>query len=163
MNDAPQRPGEPGRSDDEHESMCRRCGVSCHLAIPVNGVPVVVPGLHCGFLDEVVPGRWACRVYAERFERAPWCHHADLALREGLLAHDCPYAAGTPGVRGKVRLPESTIALLWPILAAEIRRAGVPYFVSQPALLAEFQRREGRTFRLEPDPRDTERVRLLPA
>src|SRR5258707_1179574 len=37
-------------NEAEHEALCRRCGISCHFALPVNGVPMVIDELRCKFL-----------------------------------------------------------------------------------------------------------------
>ena len=98
----------------EHEALCRRCGMSCHFAVPVNGLAVVIDALRCKFLarssdsgSDSSAGQYHCTIYADRFAQAPWCHTADSALSGGFLAQDCPYAKGTPGYGGKVRLSSS--------------------------------------------------------
>jgi hypothetical protein len=156
----PQLPGEPGRADAVHEAKCRRCGISCHVAVPVLDQLVVVPGLHCKHLEQTGPESFACTVYDRRVEQAPWCHHADLAQELGYLAADCPYNA-TPG-RGKVRLVEAEFARQWPRVLDSLRRWGVPRYVSAPALIAEVQRREGEAYTMDPWPRDAERWLLRP-
>lgn len=125
---------------EEHESLCRRCGMSCHFAVPVNGLPVVIDALRCKFLGRDGEGRFACTVYDRRFELAPWCHTAEDALAQGLLAKDCPYARGIPGYRGKVRLSPQLLKQVLPALRAEVARAGVPIGAdpdAAAALLAE--------------------------
>lgn len=118
---------------EEHEDKCRRCGTSCHPAIPVNGVPVVVPGLACRFLAQRPDGRFHCTVYRRRFEVAPWCQTVDDALAEGFLAHDCPYAAGRSGYRGKVWLRPRLFEQVLPTLRAHVADVGVPYMVDPEA------------------------------
>ncbi|MEY3011733.1 MAG: hypothetical protein RIT45_468 [Pseudomonadota bacterium] len=119
----------------EHEALCRRCGISCHLAIPVSGIPVVVPGLHCGFLRVEGGGRYGCSVYAERFERAPWCHHTAEAGPLGYLARDCPYALASGWRAGKIVPGRRAFAEKWPLLRAEIARTGVPDWIDGDAFL----------------------------
>ena len=75
----PELPHQQGASDAAHEDKCRRCGNSCHVAVPIGERAIVVPGLHCRYLVEDAPGHFGCSVYAERFAKAPWCHHADGA------------------------------------------------------------------------------------
>jgi uncharacterized cysteine cluster protein YcgN (CxxCxxCC family) len=111
---------------DAHEALCRRCGISCHFAVPVNGLPVVVDDLHCRFLEQEDDGRFKCSVYTERYERAPWCHSAEEALENGLLAQDCPYAAGTSGYRGKTRVHTRLQAKVLPAIRAEVITYGLP-------------------------------------
>lgn len=122
----PERPGLADLSPAEHEALCRRCGVSCHFAIPVNGLAVVVDELRCKFLARDEAGRYSCSVYERRFELAPWCHTAQEALGDGFLAQDCPYARGVPGYRGKVRLSPSLLQKVLPAIRAEVARAGAP-------------------------------------
>lgn len=119
----------------EHEARCRRCGVSCHPAIPVNGVPVVVPGLACRFLAKGIDGRFRCTVYARRFDVAPWCQTAEQALRQGFLAHDCPYAARLPLYRGKHVLSPAQLRRLAPVLRQHVAEVGVPYAVAPEAAI----------------------------
>lgn len=130
-------------SDATHESLCRRCGISCHLAIPINGIAVTVPGLHCKYLAEVARGRFECTVYPQRFELAPWCHHADEAAPLGYLARDCPYALRGGWRAGKVRPGAAAAATVWPLMLAELERDGVPDWIDRPALQCELDRREG--------------------
>ena len=49
-----------GRTDIVHEDKCRRCGASCHIAIPVRDRHIVVPGVHCRFLSEGSDGKFGC-------------------------------------------------------------------------------------------------------
>ncbi|MBL8632209.1 MAG: hypothetical protein JNM40_03230 [Myxococcales bacterium] len=112
----------------EHEALCRRCGMSCHFAIPVNGLAVVIDALRCKFLAQAEgePGRYHCTVYASRHSVAPWCHSAESALAAGFLAQDCPYARGHKGYRGKVRLSHSLLRQVLPAIITEILRVGIP-------------------------------------
>lgn len=115
------------------EALCRRCGVSCHFAIPVNGLPVVIDEVHCRYLARDDDGLYRCTVYPRRYELAPWCHSAADALPLGLLAQDCPYAhharatqPDLPPVRGKARLSPRLRQQVLPAVIAEILRVGVP-------------------------------------
>ncbi len=148
-----------GRTDGAHEDKCRRCGVSCHIAIPVRDRHIVVPGMHCKFLAEGTDGKFGCTVYADRFTQAPWCHHADVAAPLGYMADDCPY--GTPAGMGKTRLSAVEFERTWPEILRKLRFWGVPIFTHEAALLAEVTRREGGQWRLEPWPGDEERLRLV--
>ncbi len=136
-----------GANDGVHEDRCRRCGISCHVAVPLGDRAIVVPGLHCRFLAETAPGQFACTVYADRFAQAPWCHHADVASPLGYLAEDCPY--GLPD-RGKRRVSETEFRQLWPHIWRILRSWGVPNFVDHDRFLAELQRRTGRAWELVP-------------
>lgn len=132
---------EPGSAD--YESLCRRCGVSCHFAIPVNGLAVVIDDLHCRFLEQTPDGRFGCSVYPERFERAPWCATAEEALADGLLAQSCLYTQWTPGYRGKARLSERLMKLVLPAIRAEVLEHGVPVGVSEAGLRRFLERTGG--------------------
>lgn len=132
------------REHDEHEALCRRCGMSCHFAVPVNGLAVVIDALRCRFLGRDDAGRYACTVYEQRFARAPWCHTADSALGEGFLAQDCPYARGVSGYRGKVRLSPALLRKVLPAIRAEVARAGAPIGADVDAVVA-FLGEEGET------------------
>ena len=132
----------PRPSDPEHEARCRRCGISCHLALPVGGQMVEIPGLHCKFLRPGTDRKWRCDVYEHRFELAPWCHHANEAVPLGFLARDCPYLLDGGGGPGKIRLREPLLSRYWPTLLAAVVREGVPDYVDTEAFLAEVNRRE---------------------
>ncbi len=135
----------------EHEALCRRCGMSCHFAVPVNGLAVVIDALRCKFLGRAEDGRYHCTVYEDRFDRAPWCHSAQSALSEGFLAQDCPYARGTAGYRGKVRLSASLQNMVLPAIRAELLRVGAPIGVD-PKLVAHFLSEAGGTYRFVQSP-----------
>ena len=124
-------------SPHEHEALCRRCGMSCHFAIPVNGLAVVIDALRCKFLARDEAGKFGCSVYERRFAVAPWCHTAESALTGGFLAQDCPYARGVPGYRGKVRLSPALLRKVLPAVRAEVARAGAP-IGADPDAVAEF-------------------------
>ncbi len=151
--DRPRSPtgaGVAGRDDQQHEARCRRCGVSCHLAIPVNGTPVTIPGLRCQFLERD-GASWQCTVYADRFTRAPWCHHADVAGAQGFLAIDCPYVVAAGYKRGKVTVTPSSYDRIWPALLAELQLRGVPHWIHREALRLELTAREGGRWTLRPE------------
>lgn len=135
--------------DPTHEALCRRCGVSCHLALPVNDIPVVIPGLRCKYLS-AQGAQWGCSVYPQRFELAPWCHHADQAGPQGFLAHDCPYTAGEATAPGKVNVSPETMERLWPAIFREICRVGVPEWIDQAAFLSAVHARESGQWVLTP-------------
>ncbi|HMU39049.1 MAG TPA: hypothetical protein PKE31_08540 [Pseudomonadota bacterium] len=126
------------------EALCRRCGVSCHFAIPVNGLAVVLPELRCRYLAKVqtplpvatADERFHCTVYEDRFEKAPWCMTAERAAEGGFLAQDCPYTKGVAGYRGKVRLSASLRKQVEPAIVAEILRVGVPVGADPLAVLS---------------------------
>ncbi len=160
-----QLPHQQGATDTAHEDKCRRCGVSCHVAVPIGKRVIAVPGLHCRFLAEDAPGQFSCTVYADRFTQAPWCHHADVASPLGYLAHDCPY--GTPG-RGKERVSDDEFRVLWPHIWRILRSWGVPNFVHHERFLDAMRERTGREWELvpmltpddQPFATDTQQMRL---
>lgn len=132
----------------EKEALCRQCGVSCHFAVPVNGLPVVIDDLHCRYLT-TEPGvgplpRYSCRVYERRHEVAPWCQPVQAAFEQGLLAQDCPYALATRDAerargrpyhyRGKTRLHPRLLAAAMPSILRHILEEGVPDALSLDGL-----------------------------
>jgi uncharacterized cysteine cluster protein YcgN (CxxCxxCC family) len=122
------------KNSDAHEALCRRCGISCHFAVPVNGLAVVVDELHCRFL--VRDGtRFNCSVYEDRFDLAPWCANMDEALENGLVAQDCPYTAGVAGYRGKTRLHKRLLTPAEKAIRLELLANGVPIGVSPEGVL----------------------------
>jgi uncharacterized cysteine cluster protein YcgN (CxxCxxCC family) len=110
----------------EHEAKCRRCGQSCHFAVPVNGLPVVVDDLHCKYLQASAPGQFICSVYSNRFEVAPWCATVDEAIEGQLLAQNCLYTSGIVGYRGKTRLHRRLMAKAEPGIRQSLLRDGGP-------------------------------------
>lgn len=101
---APDRQGAVSPDDPAWESLCRRCGVSCHFAVRVGALNVVLDTLRCRYLGRDEHG-YHCREYERRFELAPWCHRADEAARLGLLAMDCLYRQAPDASRtGKTRI-----------------------------------------------------------
>ncbi len=119
--------------------------MSCHFAVPVNGLAVVLPEIHCVYLGRQPSGLYHCTVYPERFEKAPWCHTAESALAAGFLAKDCPYAKGVANYRGKVQLSRSLLQAVKPAIIQEILRVGVPIGADPEAVLALFET-TGKTF-----------------
>ncbi|MSQ85099.1 MAG: hypothetical protein EXR77_19865 [Myxococcales bacterium] len=145
--------------DGAKEDLCRRCGASCHVAVPVDEMgAVVVAGLHCQFLQRD-GDRFACSVYTERFERAPWCHTAEQAQPLGYLASDCPYGAHQ---EGKKTLPAAEFARVFPSILRNLRAWGLPTYIDRGAFLSELYTRTGRRWALDPWPGDAERLRLRP-
>ena len=135
--------------NDAHEALCRRCGQSCHFAVPVNGLPVVVDDLHCRFLERESGGKFKCSVYQNRFKMAPWCQTVDHALREGFLAQDCPYTLKTPGYRGKTRLHPRLLAKVEPEIRNHILANGLPAGASLDGLARFLERTGGGEFEFE--------------
>lgn len=130
-------------TDPAHEARCRRCGTSCHAALPINGLPVVVPGLHCKHLASD-GARFRCTVYERRLEVAPWCHTSDEALTAGLLAQDCPYTTGVPGYRGKVWLHARLLRSVMPAVRRELAEKGAPAWVAVEGCLRVLEGGGGR-------------------
>jgi hypothetical protein len=148
-------------TNEAWEALCTRCGTSCHFAVPVNGLPVVVPGLRCRFLVFEEGGQAACSVYEERFERAPWCMSAEEAVRGGLVGQSCAYARGVRGYRGKVRLSDRLMAKVAPAIRAHVMEYGVPVGCSVEGLRAWLAESGGGRFEIVEDP-DESRLRVVP-
>jgi hypothetical protein len=128
----------------EWEALCRQCGVSCHAAIMIDGVHVVVEGLHCVNLEDN-----RCKVYKERHAKAPWCLPAQVAGPAGALAEDCPYlSCGKVGLargpsKSKTRLSAEEYDKRFPEVAAAIcEMRAVASFFSWEKFFAEAARRE---------------------
>ncbi len=136
-------------SFEAHESLCRRCGMSCHFAVPVNGLPVVVDDLHCKYLGKDDQGLFGCTIYDERLLRAPWCATVEESLEDGLLAQDCLYTKFAPGYKGKTRLHRRLMEKALPHIRAHILAEGVPYGVSEEGLRAFLERTGGGDFRFQ--------------
>ena len=117
----------PVLGHEEHEALCRRCGVTCHMPVEIGEAKYVIEELHCRFLGRSADdGRYACTVYENRFEKAPWCHTAEEALATGNLASDCPYARHVPDYKGRVWAPPEVRARLMPIVREKLIHDGLP-------------------------------------
>ena len=75
---------------EKEEAKCERCGISCHFSIIADTQNIAVKGMYCKFLKEE-GNKFACSVYIDRMEKAPWCHLAVDAKKKGMLRTDCPY------------------------------------------------------------------------
>jgi len=149
----------PPPTDPTREAVCRRCGTSCHVAVPAGDLgSVVVPGLHCQFLV-ADSGLFTCAVYDRRFEAAPWCHTAEQAQPLGYLAADCPYGAHP---EGKVALAPEALDRVFGTVLRNLRAWGVPTYIDRVALLRQLESRTRRRWALDPWPGDPERLRLRP-
>lgn len=149
----------PDPTAPDREALCRRCGASCHVAVPAGDLgSVVLPGLHCQFL--VADGdKFACSVYERRFEAAPWCHTAEQAQPLGYLATDCPYGSHPDG---KVVVGADALDRLFPAILRNLRAWGVPTYIDRAALLRQLESRTRRRWVLDPWPGDPERLRVRP-
>lgn len=149
----------PALTDPAREALCRRCGASCHVAVPAGDLgSVVLPGLHCQFL--VGDGeRFNCSVYAHRFDAAPWCHTAEQAQPLGYLAADCPYGAHPDG---KVVVADAVLDRVFPTILRNLRAWGVPTYIDRAAFLRQLEARTRRRWALDPWPGDPERLRVRP-
>lgn len=124
----------------EQENLCRRCGISCHPAIQVGRLKVVLPDVHCRFLGRDDGGQYACTVYESRFEKAPWCIWADEAKKESLLSVDCPYHQGTPDQQGKTFINDRLLGTVVPDIADQFLKHGVPEWVTTEGVLRVLER-----------------------
>lgn len=125
----------PVLSDAAHESLCRRCGITCHVQVdssdPNRGI---IPELRCKFLGGSTAGEYFCQVYDHRFEAAPWCSSATDAAKVGALAHDCPYMDAAD-YRGKVWATGAELDRLRAIARGSLIADGLPLSCNPDAAL----------------------------
>jgi len=114
----------------QEEDLCHRCGVSCHPAVKVGVLRVVLPDVHCQFLETDTDGVVQCAVYEDRFERAPWCLSASEAKGRHLLSQDCGYHRGKVDRSGKAFLRPRLLASIRPQIVQQILEHGVPHWVT---------------------------------
>ena len=106
------------------------------MAIKVGEENIIFPEIHCRFLGtSPEDGKFTCTVYEQRFEKAPWCHTAEDAIKDGHLAQDCLYASDVPGYRGKLWATESMRARLVPLLRKKLLEDGLPFAASPDSAL----------------------------
>jgi hypothetical protein len=68
--------------EERHEARCRRCGMSCHTPILLSTQSVIIPELHCRYLNRNEEnGEYFCTVYERRHEVAPWCKTVAESIR----------------------------------------------------------------------------------
>jgi uncharacterized cysteine cluster protein YcgN (CxxCxxCC family) len=120
----------PVLNQEDAESLCRRCGVSCHMSLEVGEDKYVIEEIHCRFLGKGGDGHFTCTVYEKRFEVAPWCHTAAHAAKSGNLANDCLYAAHIPGYKGKQWAPAEIRGKLIPLVRRKLISEGLPLAAS---------------------------------
>lgn len=80
-------------TEEEHEALCRRCGMCCHEKVRF-GEQVVITDIPCEFLDTETN---MCRVYGERLTKQPRCSSAEDSVKANSLPNDCPYVGGVDG------------------------------------------------------------------
>lgn len=151
-----------GLTESEHEDLCRRCGMSCHFAVPVNGLPVVVDDLHCRYLAKQPDQTFICTVYPDRHRLAPWCHTAKEALDAGMLAQDCLYTRFKRGYRGKTRLHRRLMERVSPAIRAHVLAEGIPYGGSAAGLLRFLDKSGGGDWKVV-ESNDGTRLMAVPA
>ena len=110
---------------DKHESLCRRCGMSCHSPILLGARTVIISELRCRFLAYDSEAKALCTVYENRYEAAPWCKSAEEAFTMNGLAHDCPYTAGIDSYRGKRWATAKEHEAIVPVLLAKLVAEGL--------------------------------------
>ena len=96
-------------SISEWEDLCDGCGLCCEIGDT---------GVACPFLDTQTN---RCTVYAERFEKAPWCTKVmpqnTLALhKRNVLPASCAYVRT---MKGEPELEETPVARLIPYTLAD--------------------------------------------
>ena len=105
------------------------------MPVEVGDNKYVVEEIHCRFLARESDGRYACTVYENRFEMAPWCHTAEEALASGHLATDCPYTSHDPNYKGRVWAPPAVRDKLMPIIRKKLIADGLPLCCSPDSAL----------------------------
>ena len=86
---------------EESESLCRRCGTSCHSNLILDDKSIVIEDLHCKYMTQDGK-KYTCSVYETRHE-VPWCFNLNDSLKYGAMGEDCPYVEGVK-YNGKTRL-----------------------------------------------------------
>lgn len=83
--------------ETEFESLCRKCGLCCHIKVGLlDGTVLVHPTATCKFQD--VHG--TCSIYGERFTINPACRPLEQILdQEYVLPEGCPYTHLRPGYK----------------------------------------------------------------
>jgi uncharacterized cysteine cluster protein YcgN (CxxCxxCC family) len=86
------------KEEQEFESLCRRCGLCCHIKIGLSdGTYVVHPEKTCKYLT----GDNLCSVYRDRSRSdSVICFNRDEMMRKDyILPEGCPYTALRPGYK----------------------------------------------------------------
>jgi uncharacterized cysteine cluster protein YcgN (CxxCxxCC family) len=140
--------GLSGLNEEQREALCNRCGTSCHFGMEIDDVTVVIEELHCRFLAKKDDDTFGCTVYAERFEKAPWCADLEQSLSGGLLSQVCPYvqASGDPDYQGKHWLTTAQRRDLLPVIRRALIEEGAPMGVSLEGLRLLMERSGGGEF-----------------
>ncbi|MEW6053308.1 MAG: hypothetical protein AB1552_05890 [Nitrospirota bacterium] len=87
------------KTENEYESLCRRCGLCCHIKIGlVDGTYVIHPTKTCKYLTE----ENLCSVYRNRFDIGDTVicfRREDMISKDHILPEGCPYAELRPGYK----------------------------------------------------------------
>lgn len=90
----------------QDESLCKRCGMCCCLAIDVDGIEFALPSLKCKYLQETDKNKFMCTVYDIRLNKdvaGAWCNKGEDCIRKGhLIQRTCPYVKDIEGYKGRV-------------------------------------------------------------
>lgn len=103
------------------ESVCTHCGDCCHASINTGKSIVVVPELPCRFLVAKSDGKFWCSVYADRFQKAPWCRDLLSGALTGAYPTSCNYMRGMEGYNGGILLNKGDYASVRPALQEIIK------------------------------------------
>jgi len=84
--------------EDDLESLCRQCGLCCHIKAGLrDGTFVVHPAVICKFQNT----DGTCTVYHERFALNPDCKSLqEMVDQDYVLPEGCPYTHLRPGYKG---------------------------------------------------------------
>ena len=86
-------------NDTDLESLCRQCGLRCHLKIGLlDGTFVIHPNITCKYLTKDN----LCEVYDRRAEaiKLKMCYtREDMINKDYILIEGCPYTELRPGYR----------------------------------------------------------------
>jgi uncharacterized cysteine cluster protein YcgN (CxxCxxCC family) len=96
------------------------------MALEVGDAKYVIEEIHCRFLTRDADGRFACGVYEQRFEVAPWCHTAQEAAATGNLSPTCFCAAHIEGYKGKTWATPEIREKLMPVVRKKLIAEGLP-------------------------------------
>jgi uncharacterized cysteine cluster protein YcgN (CxxCxxCC family) len=98
-------------------------------AIPINGIPVVLTGIRCMYLNKESEKTWRCSVYENRFSIAPWCLNLSDAARTGALSQDCPYVSLINGYSGKKLVSEGILRKYLHEIMNDFQKRGIADWV----------------------------------
>ena len=117
-------------SINHNEKICNRCGICCHPSFQIGIRKIIIEQIHCKFLKKEQNGKTYCSVYDSRFDKAPWCLTLKQAIRQQMLAHNCPYVKNINGFNGKFTLSSKILKNYYPEIEKHILKYGIPSWCS---------------------------------